>query len=413
MSCLHYEGDQLYVENVSLQDVAKQYGTPCYVYSRAALEANWRAFDEAFRRTPHRICYAVKANGNVHILRLLAQLNSGYDIVSQGELERVLLAGGDPKKVIFSGVGKKQIEIERAIEKGIYCFDVESEPELERLHHIASSRHTRVNIALRVNPHVDARTHSHIATGLNVNKFGIEASDIMPLCQKIASLPSLQLIGLASHIGSQIVELSPFLAMLDCLLDLYKQVKTLGIKLQHINIGGGLGITYKDEKPPSIADYAKALQTKLADFPLEVILEPGRSIVGNAGILLTQVEYIKLTSQKQFALVDAGMNDLLRPALYDAWQPILPVKKRAEPAFIYDIAGPVCESADFLGKDRLLAIQAGDLLAVDSAGAYGFSMSSNYNARCRAAEILIDRDEMKIIRRRESFTDLFAAENLT
>lgn len=412
MSCLHYQGHELYIEKVRLKNVAEQYGTPCYVYSRAALEANWRLFDNAFSQLPHRICYAVKANSNIHILRLFAQLNSGFDIVSLGELERVLAAGGDPRKIVFSGVAKTRTEIERAIQKGIYCFDVESEAELERLQKIAGSLSVVVKIALRVNPNVDPRTHSYISTGLNENKFGIESSEIIPLCLKILSMPSLQLIGLASHIGSQIVELSPFLLMLDRLLELYQALQKQGISLRHINIGGGLGITYQNENPPTVQAYAKALQDKLSRYPLEIIIEPGRSIVGNTGVLLTQIEYIKETSQKNFALVDAGMNDLLRPALYNAWQNILPLHLHQGEKKSYEIAGPVCESADFLGKDRELVIQAGDVLAVDSAGAYGFSMSSNYNSRCRPAEILIDGEEMKIIRRRESLEELFAAENL-
>lgn len=413
MSCLHYQGDELYIENVPLKKVAAEYGTPCYVYSRAALEANWQRFDQAFQAIPHRICYAVKANSNIHILQLFANLHSGFDIVSLGELERVVAAGGDTQKVVFSGVGKTAFEIEKAIEKNIFCFDVESEAELLRLHKIASTLNKKVNVALRVNPNVDAQTHAHISTGLNINKFGIEINDIIPLCHKIVTMPSLQLIGLASHIGSQIVELDPFLKTLDRLLQLYKELETLGIHLHHLNIGGGLGITYQDEAPPSISLYAQALQEKLAGYPLEIIIEPGRSIVGNTGVLLTQVEYLKKTSQRNFALVDAGMNDLIRPALYDAWQNIIPVHKRHGEKKLYDIAGPVCESADFLGKDRKLAIEAGDLLAIDSAGAYGFSMSSNYNSRSRPAEVLIQGGEMKIIRRRESLKDLFAAENFT
>lgn len=411
MSCLHYQGDELYIEEASLREVALQYGTPCYVYSRAALEANWRRFDTAFHAIPHKICYAVKANSNIHILHLLAALNSGFDIVSLGELERVIAAGGQTQKVVFSGVGKTEHEIENAIQKNIFCFDVESGPELLRLHAITTRLNKSVNIALRVNPNVDAQTHSHISTGLNTNKFGIESDEIIPLCRQILTMPTLQLIGLASHIGSQIVELSPFLIALDKLLELYKQVKAMGIDLHHLNLGGGLGITYRNENPPSIEAYAEAIQKKLAGYPLEIILEPGRSIVGNIGVLLTRVEYLKHTKQKNFALVDAGMNDLLRPALYDAWQNILPVHQRTEEKKFYDIAGPVCESADYLGKDRNLAIQPGDFLAIDSAGAYGFSMSSNYNSRGRPAEILIEGDKTRIIRRRESILDLFTAEN--
>lgn len=412
MSCLHYRDSELYIENVSLKKIAEEFGTPCYVYSRTALAANWQAFDDAFRTHPHRICYAVKANSNIAILRSLASLHSGFDIVSLGELERVIAAGGDPKKIVFSGVGKKTVEIERAIEKGIFCFNVESEPELERLQSIAAKLNTVVNIALRINPNVNPQTHTYISTGLSENKFGIDINEIIPLCRKLSSLPALRLIGIASHIGSQIVELNPFLTTVDRLLDLYKQLLEIGITIQHINIGGGLGITYRDEYPPAIHDYAEAVLAKFTSYPIEIILEPGRSIVGNAGILLTQIEYLKHTQHKNFAIVDAGMNDLLRPALYHAWQDIVPVTLRHEEKKLYDIAGPVCESADFLGKDRKLAIAAGDLLAVDSAGAYGFSMSSNYNSRCRPAEIFIAGNKTEIIRRRETIDDLLAAENL-
>lgn len=411
-SCLRYHGTELYIENVSLKSVAAKYGTPCYVYSRAALETNWKAFDTAFNVFPHRICYAVKANSNIAILNLFAALNSGFDIVSLGELERVLAAGGDPKKIVFSGVGKNQTEIERAIQVGIHCFNVESEPELTRLQTIASKMGSIVNIALRMNPDVNPGTHSHISTGLNENKFGIAKNEIIPLCHTLSSFSALRLIGLASHIGSQIVDLQPFLLTINHLLDIYKQLSEIGINIQHINMGGGLGIIYRNEHPPGIADYAKALQEKLSAYDVEIILEPGRAIVGDAGSLLTRIEYVKLTSHKNFAIVDAGMNDLLRPALYDAWQDILPVELHQEAKKQYDIAGPVCESADFLGKDRSLAIHAGDLLAVDSAGAYGFSMSSTYNSRCRLAEILIDGDDMHVIRRRETIDELFAAENL-
>lgn len=412
MSCLHYHHTELYLEKVSLKAIADEFGTPCYVYSHAALTANWQAFDSAFQTHAHRICYAVKANSNIAILRLLAALNSGFDIVSLGELERVLAAGGDPQKIVFSGVGKQQIEIQRAIEKGIFCFNVESEPELERLNAIAEKLNATVNIALRVNPNVNPQTHTYISTGLSENKFGIDINTIIPLCYKLSSLKALRLIGIASHIGSQIVDLEPFLVTLDRLLVLYDQLRDMGITIQHINIGGGLGIIYRNEHPPVIFDYAKALLAKLAAHPAEIILEPGRSIVGNAGILLTRVEYLKHTAHKNFAIVDAGMNDLMRPALYQAWQDIVPVKLRQEEKKLYDIAGPVCESADFLGKERQLAIAAGDLLAIDSAGAYGFSMSSNYNSRCRPAEILVAGDKAEIIRRRETIKDLLAAENL-
>ena len=410
MSCLHYRDDELYIENISVKQLAEEFGTPCYIYSRAAIETNWRRFDEAFHAIPHRICYAVKANSNIAILHLLAKLNSGFDIVSIGELERVIAAGGDPGKVIFSGVGKSQSEIEQAIAKGIYCFDVESEPELNRLQIIASKLNVTVNIALRINPNIDPYTHSYISTGLKENKFGIEISQITPLCQQLASQSALRLVGIACHIGSQIVKLSPFLNAIDRLLDIFKQLQKIGININYINIGGGLGVVYHDEHPPTIQEYAHAIQEKLAKYPLELIIEPGRSIVANAGVLVTRIEYIKETSQKNFAIVDAGMNDLIRPALYHAWQDILPVERRTEAKKTYDIAGPVCESADFLGKNRSLAIRADDYLAVDSAGAYGFSMSSNYNSRCRPAEILVDDSKARLIRRRETINELFALE---
>jgi len=411
MSCLHYHGTTLYVENVSLKNIAAEFGTPCYVYSRATIEQNWCAFDMALRGIPHRICYAVKANSNIAILHLLAQLNSGFDIVSLGELERVMAAGGNPQKIVFSGVGKKEIEIERAIKEKIYCFNVESEPELERIQIIASELKAIVNIALRINPNVNPHTHTYITTGLNESKFGININDVIPLAKKISGLSSLRLIGIASHIGSQIVQLEPFLEVVERLLDTYNQLWQINIPLQHINIGGGLGITYHDEHPPGIREYAHALQEKFRPYNVELILEPGRAIVGNAGILLTRIEYLKHTQHKNFAIIDAGMNDLLRPVLYDAWQNILPIEVRNSEKKRYDIAGPVCESADFLGKERDLALHSGDLLAIDSSGAYGFSMSSNYNSRCRPPEILVDESNSYLIRRRETIDELYALEN--
>lgn len=412
MSCLQYRNSDLYIENVPLKKVAEQFGTPCYVYSHAAIEDNWRTFNNAFSSIPHRICYAVKANGNIAILNLLANLNSGFDIVSAGELERVIAAGGDPKKVVFSGVGKTRNEIELAIKNEIFCFDVESEAELMRLQTIAAELKKTVNISLRINPNVDPYTHTHISTGLKENKFGIDFNDVIPLTRKLPSLTSLKLVGIACHIGSQIIKLNPFIRAIDRLLDIHKQLQNAGIQIQHINVGGGLGIVYHEEHPPTIQEYAKALQDKLTKCGLEIIFEPGRYIVGNAGVLLTRIEYLKHTLQKNFAIVDAGMNDLIRPALYEAWQNILPVELIADRKKLYDIAGPVCESADFLGKARELAIRSGDYLAIDTAGAYGFSMSSNYNSRCRPAEVMIDKDEIYLIRRRETIDELFAAENV-
>lgn len=412
MTCTQYRGTSLYVEDVPLLNIANQYGTPCYVYSRRALEKNWNAFETAFQQLPHRLCFAVKANSNIAILHLLAKLNAGFDIVSQGELERVIAAGGDKQRIVFSGVGKTAAEIRFAIETGIFCFNIESEPELERIHHLAQQLQTRVNVALRINPNIDPRTHAHISTGMGHNKFGIDSNDVSALCQKISKLPYVKLIGLASHIGSQITELKPFLDNVDCLLTLYTQLKNHGIEIKQINVGGGLGIIYHRETPPSITEYAQVIAAKIADYPVEIVLEPGRAIVGNAGVLLTQIEYIKRTKQKNFAIMNAGMNDLLRPALYDAWQTILPVETRTTPKESYDIAGPVCESSDFLGKGRELAIAAGDVLAIDTAGAYGFSMSSNYNSRSRPAEVLVDGGQSYLIRQREELRDLFVGEEI-
>jgi diaminopimelate decarboxylase len=409
----NYRDNVFYAEEVNLTALAEQWGTPSYIYSRAALEQNWQTFTQAFAGSLHRICYAVKANGNIAILHLFSQKMAGFDIVSSGELERVLAAQGEPQKIIFSGVGKKSAEIARALAVGVGCFNIESVPELERLHTIAQQQQTVAKIAIRVNPDIDARTHPYIATGLSENKFGIEFIDVLPLCKKIQTLPYCQLIGIACHIGSQLTELSPFLAAIDRVLDLVKQLAAAGIQLQHINMGGGLGVRYQDEELPTIEAYAAALKGKLKQCGLEIILEPGRALVANAGILLTRVEYLKQTQHKNFAIVDAGMNDLLRPALYSAWHPILPVKLNQEvKEQVYDVVGPVCESADFLGKNRLLALQQGDLLAIGMVGAYGACMSSNYNARPRAAEFIVDKDKIHLIRARETIKDLFSQESI-
>lgn len=412
MSCLHYQDRALWVEKVSLNQIAEKFGTPCYVYSRTAIEQNLQTFHKAFAGLRHRICYAVKANSNIAILQLLANLGAGFDIVSGGELARVLAAGGDPAKIVFSGVGKTRREIEQAIDHKIFCFNVESEPELHRLHDIAAAKNTTIDIALRINPNIDPETHAHVVTGLNESKFGIYKDDVLPLAKKIVSLSSLRLIGIACHIGSQIVKLEPFMKVVDYLMQTQQQLQNIGITLKHINIGGGLGIAYHDEHPPGIREYAAHLDNKLQASGLEIILEPGRAIVGNAGVLLSHIEYLKETPIKNFAIIDAGMNDLLRPALYDAWQNILPVTLHDFDKKRYDIAGPVCESADFLGKDRDLALRPGDLLAIDSAGAYGFSMASNYNSRCRPAEVLVHDSEVRLIRRREKIDELFADEIL-
>lgn len=411
MDQFHYRHGTLYVENVALSDIASKYGTPCFVYSRAAMETNWRAFNEGFGSYPHRICYAVKANSNIGILHLLAQLGSGFDIVSQGELERVIRAGGDPQKIVFSGVGKSEAEISRALDANIFCFDVESTDELERLQTIAKQKNRIANIGLRINPNIDAKTHPYIATGLHENKFGIEIDAAPSLCKMIKDMSHIKLVGIACHIGSQLTELDPFVEAIESVITLIERLISDNITLQYINFGGGLGVKYHNETPPDIYQYIYTLVNKVQQYNLEVILEPGRAIIANAGILLTRVEYLKHNAYKNFAIVDAGMNDLIRPALYEAWQNILPVTVNQQVADkVYDIVGPVCESSDFLGKDRKMAIAAGDLLAVCSAGAYSFSMSSNYNSRPRAAEILVSGDEVNIIRRRESIEDLFASE---
>lgn len=409
----HYQHDSLFVEEVSLIDIAKQYGTPCYVYSKKMLVDNWKHFNNAFQGHPHRICYAVKANSNLAILNIFANMQSGFDIVSLGELERVLAAGGQPNNIVFSGVGKKPHEIIRALEVGILCFNIESESELTRLNDIAKQLNKIAPIALRINPDIDARTHPYIATGLNENKFGIAYTDALPIIKKIQSLSHLNLIGIGNHIGSQLTELSPFSEAVDRLLELAEQLVTQGVSLQHINIGGGLGVNYRNETPPSIEEYAATLIPKLARFPFEIILEPGRAIVANAGVLLTTVEYLKHTHHKNFIIVDAAMNDLLRPALYNAWHDIIPViLRKTHQKKLYDIVGPICESADFLGKDRELSVEAGDLLAIQSTGAYSFSMSSNYNSRPRAAEVMVDQQETHLIRERETIQDLFMREKM-
>ncbi len=411
---LAYQKNKLHIESVDVASIAKQYGTPCYIYSQQALERNWHEFADAFGKIPHQICYAVKANSNLAILNFFAKKQAGFDIVSIGELERVLLAKGDPKKIIFSGVAKLEREILRAIEIGVGCFNVESEPELIRLHTLAAQQKKVLNIALRINPNIDAKTHPYIATGLRDNKFGIDSEEALALCEKIqTTLPYCKLIGIACHIGSQLTELNPFLEAIDKVLELVALLKKSNIQLQHIDIGGGLGVCYKHETPPTIQKYVTAVCQKLAKHSLKIIVEPGRALVANTGILLTRIEYLKYTSHKNFAIVDAGMNDLLRPALYDAFHPIIPVTLHSIiEEKNYDIVGPVCESSDFLGKNRMLAIQEGDLLAIDIAGAYSACMSSNYNARPRAAEVMVNKENTYLIRRRETMEDLWAQENM-
>lgn len=413
MDHFNYQHGQLYAEGVPVASIAKKFGTPTYIYSRATLERHYRVFDEALGHHPHRICYAVKANSNLAVLNVLARLGSGFDIVSVGELERVLVAGGDPRKIVFSGVGKLSFELERALSIGIDCFNVESKAELDTLSQVAINLGTSARISIRVNPDVDAKTHPYIATGLQENKFGIAIEDAMAMYEYAATLPGIQIIGVDCHIGSQLTELEPLLEAFDKVYQLVVTLKNHGYPIDHLDLGGGLGVRYLDENPPSPAEYAKALSARFSDAELSLILEPGRAIVANAGILVTQVIHLKPTQQKNFAIVDAAMNDLLRPALYQAYQEIIPVVPREnEIKKHYDVVGPVCETADFLGKDRSLAVHAGDLLAIRTAGAYGFVMSSQYNSRPRAAEIMVDGDQMHCVRRRETIEDLFEMETL-
>ncbi|GAK24639.1 diaminopimelate decarboxylase [Vibrio sp. JCM 19052] len=414
MDYFNYQDDgQLWAEDVSLQALAEQHGTPLYVYSRATLERHWNAFDSAVGQHPHLVCYAVKANSNLGVLNALARLGSGFDIVSGGELERVIAAGGDAKKVVFSGVGKTPAEMKRALELGIKCFNVESEPELERLNKVAGELGVVAPISLRINPDVDAKTHPYISTGLRDNKFGI-AFDRAPEVYKFAqSLPNLNVQGIDCHIGSQLTEIEPFIDATDRLLALIDDLKAQGINIRHLDVGGGLGVVYRDELPPQPSDYAKALLGRLENHQdLELIFEPGRAIAANAGILLTRVEFLKHTEHKNFAIIDAAMNDLMRPALYQAWQDIVPVAPREGEAQTYDLVGPICETGDFLGKDRALVLQEGDLLAVRSAGAYGFVMSSNYNTRTRAAEVMVDGNQSHLVRQREELTSLWQLEQI-
>jgi diaminopimelate decarboxylase len=413
MDYFKYQHQQLHAEEVPVQQIADTHGTPCYVYSRATLERHWHAFDRAFANHPHLICYAVKANSNLAVLNVLARLGSGFDIVSQGELERVLQAGGDPGKVLFSGVGKRPEEMQRALEVGIRCFNVESISEMERLSQVASAMGKQAPVALRVNPDVDANTHPYISTGLKENKFGIDINLAPEAYLKAASLPGLKISGIDCHIGSQLTELAPFLDALDRVLLLTESLAKNGIAIDHLDLGGGLGVRYDDEEPPVPADYAEAMSGRLANTTYEIFLEPGRAIAANAGILLTRVEYLKPTEEKDFAIIDAAMNDLIRPALYQSYQEIIPaVEHPGGRTGTYDLVGPICETGDFLGKQRELSLSEGDLLAVRSSGAYGFTMSSNYNSRPRAAEVMVDGDQMQLIRERETLEDLWRGERL-
>lgn len=397
-------------EGVPLSAMAERFGTPCWVYSRAALTEAYLAYDRALAARPHLICYAMKANSSLAVLDVFARLGSGFDIVSAGELKRVLAAGGDPGKVVFSGVGKSVADMRFALATGILCFNVESRSELLRLSDLASSLGKTAAISLRVNPNVDAGTHPYISTGLKKNKFGVAYEDAPALYREAARLPGIHVTGIDCHIGSQITDVAPFVDALDKVLDLVDRMAREGIAMEHIDLGGGLGIRYRDEAPPEPGAYIAALMERLANRPQRIVLEPGRNLVGNAGLLLTRVEYLKHGTEKNFAIIDAAMNDLIRPALYDGHHEIVPVRPRGSGGKVYDVVGPVCESGDFLGHDRTLDLAEGDLLAVMSAGAYGMSMSSNYNTRARAAEVMVDGTQAHLIREREPVESLFALE---
>lgn len=411
MSAFEYRNGELHAEAVPLARIAERFGTPCYVYSRASLTAAYRDFDGAFAGRDHLVCYAVKANSTLAVLNLLARMGSGFDIVSGGELQRVLAAGGDARKVVFSGVGKSAEEMRQALAAGVLCFNVESESELGRLESVAARAGRQASISLRVNPDVDPRTHPYIATGLKESKFGVAYEDALALYVRARAMPHISIAGVGCHIGSQLTDAAPFVAALDRIIDLADRLRGEGIELTHVDIGGGLGIRYRDESPPSLADYAGAIAERLKGRPWKLLLEPGRALAGPAGLLLTRVEYLKHGRDRNFAVVDAAMNDLMRPALYDAWHEVLPVAA-GEGGRTYDVVGPVCESGDFLARGRTLALHEGDLLAVMAAGAYGMSMSSNYNTRPRAAEIMVDGAQAHVIRERETVSELMARESL-
>ncbi|VEI58392.1 diaminopimelate decarboxylase [Pasteurella multocida] len=414
MDYFQYQNQQLMAEQVPVIHIAQQFGTPLYIYSRATLERHWHAFDKALGKHPHLICFAVKSNPNIAILNVMAKLGSGFDIVSQGELERVLVAGGDANKIVFSGVAKTETEIARALEVGIRCFNVESVAELHRINQVAGLLGKVAPISLRVNPDVDAHTHPYISTGLKENKFGISVDEAREVYRLASQLPHIKITGMDCHIGSQLTELQPFLDATDRLIVLMKQLKEDGIQLKHLDLGGGLGVTYTDETPPHPTEYASALLEKLSDYPeLEIILEPGRAITANAGILVTKVEYLKHNENRHFAIVNAGMNDMIRPALYQAYMNIIEIDRTLDrKPQVYDVVGPICETSDFLGKQRTLAIAEGDYIAQRSAGAYGASMSSNYNSRSRTAEVMVDGEQVHLIRRREKLEELWALEQL-
>lgn len=412
MEAFNYRDGELFAEGVALSALAQRFGTPTYVYSRAHIEGQYRAYADALSGMPHLVCFAVKANSNIGVLNVLARLGAGFDIVSSGELERVLAAGGDPSRIVFSGVGKSRDDMRRALEVGVHCFNVESSVELERLQKVAAELDVKAPVSLRVNPDVDAGTHPYISTGLKENKFGIDIEQAEAVYARAAELPNLEVIGVDCHIGSQLTTLEPFLDALDRLLLLVDKLAARGITIRHLDLGGGLGVQYRDEQPPLAGDYIAAVRKRLTGRDLSLVFEPGRFIVANAGVLLTQVEYLKHTEHKDFAIIDAAMNDLIRPALYQAWMDVSPVQPRAGEARNYDLVGPICETGDFLAKDRQLVLAEGDLLAVRSAGAYGFVMSSNYNTRGRAAEVLVDGEQAFEVRRRETVQELYAGESL-
>ncbi|MCQ4302422.1 diaminopimelate decarboxylase [Stutzerimonas frequens] len=412
MKAFSYRDGQLFAEGVALPALAQRFGTPTYVYSRAHIEAQYRAYADALDGMPHLVCFAVKANSNLGVLNVLARLGAGFDIVSRGELERVLAAGGQPDRIVFSGVGKTRDDMRRALEVGVHCFNVESTDELERLQQVAAELGMKAPVSLRVNPDVDAGTHPYISTGLKENKFGIDIDNAEAVYARAAELANLDVVGVDCHIGSQLTSLPPFLDALDRLLALVDRLATRGIQIRHLDLGGGLGVRYRDEQPPLAGDYIQAVRQRIEGRGLALVFEPGRSIVANAGVLLTRVEYLKHTAHKDFAIVDAAMNDLIRPALYQAWMNVVAVQPHEGDTRRYDIVGPICETGDFLAKDRELALVEGDLLAVCSAGAYGFVMSSNYNTRGRAAEVLVDGDQAFEVRRRESVQELYAGESL-
>ena len=412
MDHFNYKGDSLFAEDITVTDIAAQYGTPCFIYSRATLERHYRVYAEALAGHPHKICFAVKANSNLGVLNVLARLGAGFDIVSGGELDRVLVAGGDASNIIFSGLGKTTNEIRKGLDVGIHCFNVESEAELMRISEVAQAEGKVAPISVRVNPDVDAGTHPYISTGLKENKFGIPAANAIDLYRSAAKMNGISITGIDFHIGSQLTTVEPFLDAIDRILEMVDELDEEGIKISHFDMGGGLGVSYGEEVPPHPSELIALVQEKFTDREMEIVVEPGRSIAANAGIFVTRIEYLKNNEHKKFAIVDGAMNDLIRPALYSAWQEIIPVEKSSEAAAIYDVVGPICESSDFLGKDRELSIAAGDLLAVRSAGAYGFVMSSNYNTRPRVAEIMVDCSNSYLVREREIVAELFANENM-